>query len=66
MKQIFNFNFSGISNPKFRLYKPTRFNGVVIAKPFKYLNYEKDYVSTVYLATYLDFVMATLIVPLTT
>src|ERR1700677_4726835 len=33
----------------------TRFNCVVIAKPFKYLNYEEDYVSTAYLTTYLDF-----------
>src|ERR1700685_3473662 len=27
----------------------TRFDCVVIAKPFKYLNYEEDYVSTAYL-----------------
>ena len=37
----------------------TRFNCVVIAKPFRYLNYEEDYVSTAYLTTYLDFVVAT-------
>src|SRR6266481_2679727 len=36
----------------------TRFNCVVIAKPFRYLNYEEDYVSTAYLTTYLDFVVA--------
>ena len=34
----------------------TRFNCDVIAKPFKCLNYEEDYVSTAYLTTYLDFV----------
>ncbi len=43
----------------------TRFNYVVIAKPFRYLNYEEDYVSTAYLTTYLDFVMATFVAPLT-
>ena len=43
----------------------TRFNCVVIAKPFRYLNYEEDYVSTAYLTTYLDFVMATFVAPLT-
>ena len=43
----------------------TRFNCVVIRKPFKYLNYEEDYVSTAYLTTYLDFVTATLVAPLT-
>src|SRR5258705_12545860 len=37
----------------------TRFNCVVITKPFRYLNYEEDYVSTAYLTTYLDFVVAT-------
>jgi hypothetical protein len=37
----------------------TRFNCVVITKPFKYLNYEEDYVSTAYVPTYLDFVVAT-------
>src|ERR1700683_1032327 len=37
----------------------TRFNCVVIAKPFKYSNYEEDYVSTAYLITYLHFVAAT-------
>jgi hypothetical protein len=37
----------------------TRFNCVVIAKPFRYLNYEENYVSTAYLTTYLDFVVAT-------
>src|SRR6266481_3684791 len=37
----------------------TRFNCVVIAKPFRYLNYEEDYVSTAYLTTYLDFVVVT-------
>ena len=37
----------------------TRINCVFIAKPFKYLNYEEDYVSTAYLTTYLDFVAAT-------
>jgi hypothetical protein len=37
----------------------TRFNCVATTKPFKYLNYEEDYVSTAYLATYLDFVVAT-------
>src|SRR5258705_11289080 len=37
----------------------TRFNCVVIAKPFRYSNYEEDYVSTAYLTTYLDFVVAT-------
>ena len=37
----------------------TRFNCVVIAKPFRYLNYEEDYVSTAYLTTYLDFVVTT-------
>jgi hypothetical protein len=36
-----------------------RFNCVVIAKSFRYLNYEEDYVSTAYLTTYLDFVVAT-------
>ena len=36
----------------------TRFNCAVIAKPFRYLNYEEDYVSTAYLTTYLDFVVA--------
>jgi hypothetical protein len=36
-----------------------RFNCVVITKPFEYLNYEEDYVSTAYLTTYLDFVVAT-------
>ena len=43
----------------------TMFNCVVIAKPFRYLNYEEDYVSTAYLTTYLDFVMATFVAPLT-
>ena len=43
----------------------TRFNCVVIAKPFRYLNYEEDYVSAAYLITYLDFVMATFVAPLT-
>ena len=43
----------------------TRFNCVVIAKPFRYLNYEEDYVSAAYLTTYLDFVMATFVAPLT-
>ena len=43
----------------------TRFNCVVIAKPFRYLNYEEDYVSIAYLTTYLDFVMATFVAPLT-
>ena len=37
----------------------TRVNCVVIAKPFRYLNYGKDYVSTAYFTTYLDFVVAT-------
>ena len=37
----------------------TRFNCVVITKPFKYLNYEEDYVCTAYLTTYSDFVVAT-------
>ena len=37
----------------------TRLNCVVIIKPFRYLNYEEDYVSTGYLTTYLDFVVAT-------
>src|SRR6266436_3364552 len=35
------------------------------AEPFRYLNYEEDYVSTAYLTTYLDFVMATFFAPLT-
>ena len=37
----------------------TRFNCVVITKPFRYLNYEKDYVSTAYLTIYSDFVVDT-------
>jgi hypothetical protein len=44
----------------------TRFNCVVIAKSSKYLNYEEDYMSTAYLTTYFDFVMAILVAPLTT
>ena len=43
----------------------TRFNCVVIAKPFRYLNYEEDYVSAAYLTRYLDFVMATFVALLT-
>jgi len=43
----------------------TRFNCVVITKPFRYLNYEEDYVSAAYLTRYLDFVMATFVAPLT-
>jgi hypothetical protein len=49
------------SNPKFSV-SHTRFNCVVITKPFRYLNYEEDYVSAAY---YLDFVMATFVAPLT-
>jgi len=37
----------------------TRFNCVVITKPFRYLNYEEDYVSIAYFTTYLDFAVAT-------
>src|SRR6202453_1914273 len=37
----------------------TTFNCVLIAKPFKYLNYEEGYESTAYFTTYLDFVVAT-------
>src|SRR5258705_9931385 len=43
----------------------TRFNCVVIAKPFRYLNYEEDRVSAAYLIRYLDFVTATFVAPLT-
>ena len=41
------------------------FNCAVTTKLFKYLNYEEDYVSTAYLTTYLDFVVATLVASLT-
>jgi hypothetical protein len=40
----------------------TRFNCVVITKPFKY---EEGYVSTAYLTTYLDCIMATFVALLT-
>jgi hypothetical protein len=42
--------------PNLNYVSHTRFNCVVITKPFRYLNYEEDYVSTAYLTTYLDFV----------
>src|SRR6202050_5285443 len=59
------FNFLAYPIPNLDYVSHTRFNCVVTTKPFKYLNYEEDYVSTAYLTTYLDFVMATLVAPLT-
>src|SRR6202034_4864027 len=53
------FNFLAYPIPNLDYVSHTRFNCVVIAKPFKYLNYEEGYVSTAYLTTYLDFVVAT-------
>jgi len=53
---IFNFLTYPIPNLDYVSY--TRFNCVIITKPFRYLNYE-DYVSAAYLTKYLDFVMAT-------
>jgi len=49
------FNFLACPIPNLDYVSHTRFNCVVIAKPFKYLNYKEGYVSTAYLTTYLDF-----------
>ena len=53
------FIFLAYSIPNLDYVSHTRFNCAVIAKPFRYLNYEEDYVSATYLTTYLDFVLAT-------
>jgi hypothetical protein len=58
-------NFLAHPVPNLDFVSHTRFNCVVVTKPFKYLNYEEGYVSTAYLTTYLDFVMATFVAPLT-
>ena len=60
-KQIkyFKFIFWAYWIPHLEFVSHTGFECDEIAKPFKYLNYEEDYVSTAYLTTYLDFVAAT-------
>jgi hypothetical protein len=50
---IFNFLAHPIPNSDYVSH--ARFNCVVIAKPFKYLNYEEDYVSTAYLGNVTGF-----------
>ena len=54
-----NFFFLAYPIPNLDYVNHTRFNCVGTAKPFKYLNYEEDYVSTAYLTTYLDCEAAT-------
>ena len=53
------FTFLPYPIPNLDYVSHTRFKCVVITKPFRYLNYEEDYVGTAYLTTYLDFVVAT-------
>src|ERR1700676_4009836 len=60
-KQIkyFKFIFRAYRIPHLEFVSHTGFEYNEIAKPFKYLYYLEQYVSTAYLATYLDFLVVT-------
>ena len=57
--KYFKFIFWAYQIPHLEFVSHTNFEFDEITKPFKYLYYLEQYVSTVYLATYLDFLVVT-------